>query len=150
MTMRTEARQELETARRNKSIARGITLATSILSGTLLATGVGYRLGERVNRYRDDPLTPFGPASTDGPYQTTTSASEPSTSHWDRVREYKPWFRLGEKIGAGLAIPAGIGGLYWWRYAQQEQSLERNVHILMDKNFHWEFSCARPSKELKK
>ncbi len=133
MTMRTEARQELETARRNKSIARGITLATSILSGTLLATGVGYRLGERVNRYRDDPLTPFGPASTDGPYQTTTSASEPSTSHWDRVREYKPWFRLGEKIGAGLAIPAGIGGLYWWRYAQQEQRLERNVHILMDK-----------------
>lgn len=176
---RAEVNRELESVKRKRNIARGVTLASGVLSATLLGGRLALRTGNKIKdaitgvnkpaniqyesgsaeeaREKEQAVqlartgglaqiaraTPKGKdyldslnTNEEGKY--VMDAGVEKNEEIERIRESTEehenrWFKTPEKIGAALIVPTGIGGLLWWRYAKQENNLNRKRDVLMDR-----------------
>ncbi|WP_017348653.1 hypothetical protein [Pantoea sp. A4] len=177
---RAEVIRELASVKRKRNIARGVTLASGVLSATLLGGRLALRTGNKIKdaitgvnkpaniRYESDSAeeareneqaaqlartgglaqivraAPGGKDILDSSYineegKYVINPGVAKREEIERIREETKehenrWFKTPEKIGAALIVPTGIGGLLWWRYAKQENNLNRRRDVLMNRH----------------
>ncbi|MEN4128977.1 hypothetical protein P8971_24985 [Serratia marcescens] len=191
---RAEVNRELESVKRKRNIARGVTLASGVLSATLLGGRLALRTGNKIKdaitgvnkpaniryefgsaeeaREKEKAVqlartrglaqivraVPMGKDSLDclntneeGKY--VIYAGDNKQEEIERIRKETKehenrWFKTTEKIGAALIVPAGIGGLLWWRYAKQENNLNRRRDVLMNRHLPLRIILINVTREI--